>query len=52
MNRPGNSRAYPFKQGVEIAIGGEADAGLERRPDEFVVARSFQALEDVVPHFH
>ena len=45
MNSPGSSPRILLEQRIEIAVGGQADARLERRADELLVARGLQALQ-------
>ncbi len=52
MNRPGNSPAYSFQQRVQIAIGGEPHTRFQRGADQLLIARGFQALQNIASHFH
>src|SRR5689334_11775788 len=49
---PGKLAGILFEEREEVAVRGEADAGLERRADELLIARGLQAPEHIAPHFH
>src|SRR5436305_49795 len=41
-----------LEQRVKVAVGRQAHARLQRRPDQLFIARDLETLQDVAPQFH